>query len=211
MRGICNGTAIRIGIPKGRLMENTIRLFKKAGLIKKFDEKTRNLKTVDGDKEFYILRNYDIPLFVEQNSLNMGIAGYDVIIERKCNVSILADLRFGYGKFVLAVPENSDIQNLYDLKNKRIATKYPEIAKRLLSDLEPEIFTLKGSVEIAPYIYLSDAILDIKSTGKTLKENRLKVIKEFFEISAKLIVNKTFYRLNYEVVQEIRRSVENGA
>ncbi len=180
------------------------------GLIKEFYEKTRNLKFIDGDKEFYVLRNYDIPLFVEQNSLDMGVAGYDVIIERRCNVSILTDLKFGYGKFVLAVPGKSSIQNFYDLKNKRIATKYPETAQKLLSNLKPEIFTLKGSVEIAPYLGLSDAILDIKSTGRTLKENKLRVIKEFFEISAKLIVNKTFYRLNYELVQKIKRGVENG-
>lgn len=187
-----------------------MKLLKKAGLITELDENARSLKLKNGNIEFYILRNFDIPLFVEQNSLNMGITGFDVIFERDCNVSIISDLKFGYGKFVLAVPENSNVKTIFDLKGKKVATKYPETAKKLLSHLNPKIFVLKGSVEIAPYLSLSDAIFDIKSTGRTLKQNNLRVIEEFWSISARLIVNKTFYRLNFDLVQEIKRRIEDG-
>lgn len=183
---------IRIALQsKGRLMEPSLAYLKSKGL--KFVENTRNLINPCKNKnvELLFVRNSDIPEYVRYGVADFGIVGRNVLMEKDNNFQAVKELDFGKCSMVIAVPENSKIKKLADLDHERIATSYPKILKSFLKkqNLSASIIEIQGSVEICPSLGLADAIFDITQTGKTLRENGLRVIKKVTDSQAVLIKN----------------------
>lgn len=181
---------LKIAIQKsGRLNEKSVQLLKNCGLD--FENyKSSLITTVSNfNLEILFLRDDDIPGYVEQGIADIGIVGENVIDETAVKVNYLQRLGFGKCTLKLAIPKDSEIQELKDLNGKSIATSYPVILKNFLDSykIEADIQTISGSVEIAPGLGLSDAICDIVSTGGTLKSNGLKPFADVSKSEAILI------------------------
>jgi len=139
--------------------------------------------------------------------------GKDTLEESGADVFELVDLGFGSCRFVIAAPqamveEIKDIEKNLDLaffNNKRVATKFPQITKKYFREkgIQLEVLKLHGNIEIAPSVGLADLIVDIVSTGRTLKENNLIIVEEMFEATARLIANKVSYRIKNAMIQDL--------
>lgn len=183
---------IRIAVQnKGRLMEPSLAYLKKCGL--KFAEQGRSLvmPCKNSEVEILFVRNSDIPEYVRYGVADFGIVGKNVLMEKESNLKPVRALDFGKCALIIAVPEKSKIKNLSDLDHERIATSYPRILKDFLKrrGVSASIIEIRGSVEICPSLGLADAIFDIMQTGRTLKENGLRVIEKVTESQAVLIQN----------------------
>jgi len=187
---------IRFGIPKGSLQESTISLFKKAGFNIFIND--RSYKPIIDDKEIdcLLIRVQEIPRYVEQGILDLGLSGKDWILETKANVKEITDLAYtkqGFGKvkLVIATAENSNIKSIKDLNNKRIATELVNITKDYLkkNKINAKVEFSWGATEVKVPEFV-DAIADLTETGTSLKANNLKIIDTIFESTTKLIANK---------------------
>lgn len=186
---------LRIAIPnKGRMREPAIELLKGAGLkLNSGDDKALFIKTNNPDVDVIAARVEDIPEFVEDGAADIGVVGKDVVAERGVNVKELLPLNFGYCSLVLAVKDDSGIKSVKDIKDgTRVATKFVNCAKEYFkkNGKKVEIIELSGAVEIAPVIGLADVIVDLTSTGSTLKTHGLKMVDTLLESQAVLIANK---------------------
>jgi len=194
---------IKIAIPsKGRISDPAVAILEKAGLGLK-DVSNRKLfsNTHNPDISVMFARAADIPEFVADGIVDMGITGLDLIKESNSNVEILTDLKFGQTSLVLASPEDSDINSLDDIKSEIVvATEFPNLTDSYLKShgINAKIVELTGSTEIAPFIGIADIIADLTSTGTTLKMNHLKIIDNILDSSIKLITNKNEYFNNFE-------------
>ncbi len=201
---------ITIALPKGRLMDETIELFNKKGLNIEIPKHTRKLFFYDKTEKykFLIVRAQDVATYVEYNAADMGVAGLDVLREHESDLFELMDLRIGYCKMVVAGKN----KNCLNEKNRglRVATKFVNIAKKhfLQRNINAEVIKLYGSIELAPVLGIADCIVDIVSTGQTLKENGLTVIEEIFESTAMLIANKTSFYTNNNDIKAILEALE---
>ncbi len=189
---------LRVGLAKGRLCEAAIESFKKLDLNQVIDLKSRKLVFNDFENniEYILLKPSDVVTYVENGVCDLGVVGSDVIMEREETVYELADLDFGKCKFSIATME--DKQDIMSLDKVRVATKYPNVAKRYFNEMkkEIEIIPLNGSVELAPLVGLADCIVDIVETGNTLRANNLVVVEDMHEVSARLICNSISYRFH---------------
>ncbi|MBF4468350.1 MAG: ATP phosphoribosyltransferase [Methanobrevibacter arboriphilus] len=194
---------IKIAIPsKGRISDPAVAILEKAGLGLK-DASNRKLfsNTHNSDISVMFARAADIPEFVADGIVDMGITGLDLIKESNSDVEILTDLKFGQTSLVLASPEDSDINYLDDIKSEIVvATEFPNLTNSYLKShgINAKIVELTGSTEIAPFIGIADIIADLTSTGTTLKMNHLKIIDNILDSSIKLIANKNEYFNNNE-------------
>ena len=201
-----------IAIPsKGRISDPSINMLEQAGLGLK-DATNRKLfsSTYNENIDVMFARAADIPEFVSEGIVDMGITGLDLIKENNADVKILTDLNFGQTKLVLASPEESNINKCTDLKNgMAIATEFPNLTKKYLKskNLNLKIVKLTGSTEIAPFIGVADAITDLTSTGTTLAMNHLKIVDTILESSIKLITNKKSYNEKQILIDEITTSI----
>ena len=204
---------IRIALPsKGRISDPAVKLLEKAGIGLK-DNINRKLfsETIDEDISVMFTRAADIPEFVADGAADMGMTGLDLIKEKEVNVEILEDLNFGKAKLVLAAPEDSDINNLSDIKyGSMVATEFPHLTEKYLKTkgLLAKIVELSGSTEIAPFIGVADIIADLTSTGTTLKMNHLKIIDIILESSIKLIANKKSFQEKNKKIEAIRTGIK---
>ncbi len=187
---------VRIAIPKGRLLEEVSELLVKKNIISTPLEESRKLITDKEDFRFLTVKPADVATYVEQGAADLGVVGLDVLKEEPKDVYELLDLKdIGKCKMVVAgKPEK--LEDYKMLHFTKIATKYVNIAKKFFEekDVSINIIKLNGSVEIAPIIGLSDYIVDITQTGKTLKENGLTIMEEIFDSYAKVICNKASFR-----------------
>lgn len=192
---------LKIAIPsKGRISDPAIDILEKAGLGLK-DASNRKLfsNTHNPNISVMFARAADIPEFVADGVVDMGITGLDLIYEHESDVKILEDLKFGQTSLVLASPEDSDINSLEDVKTGVVvATEFPNLTYSYLkkNSIDAKIVELSGSTEIAPFIGIADIIADLTSTGTTLKMNHLKIIDNVLDSSIKLIANKNAYKGN---------------
>ncbi|BAQ66178.1 ATP phosphoribosyltransferase [Geminocystis sp. NIES-3709] len=213
---------LTIALPKGALLKESIELCQKIGLDFSLflSSSNRQLQIEDptGLAKALLVRAQDVPVYVEYGQAHLGIVGYDVLKEKKADVANIANLGFGYCRMSVAVPENSPYRSSIDLPAHGIvASKFVNCAKdhfRSL-DLPIEIVPLYGSVELGPITGMSEAIVDLVSTGKTLRENGLIEIDVLFESSAYLVANPLTYRLNsYNLNQWVQKlskaSFNNG-
>ena len=200
---------ITIALPKGRLGEKAMDLFNEKGIsCKDLYSETRKLifESDCGNYNIILVRASDVPVYVEKGAADLGVVGKDVILEYGPDVYEPKDLGFGYCRMSIAKPKNKDINlNFEDWGNIRVATKFVNIAKRYFKDkgINAEIIKLYGSIEIAPILGLSDVIVDIVSTGKTLEENGLEEVITMFESTARIIVNKVSMKKHYEKIKNI--------
>jgi len=181
-----------LAIPsKGRLVEPTLSLLSSMGIkLMSADERSLVVQTSWPDLNIVRLRPEDIPSIVEAEAAIMGITGLDYILEAEANVNIVLDLKFGKGKIVLAVPERSNISSPEELPDgSKVATKYVNITRRFFEKLGKQVKIVKvsGSVEVMPLLGAADAIVDVMSTGTTLRVHGLKPIYTILETSARLI------------------------
>jgi len=182
-----------IAVPnKGRLSEPAIDLLREAGI--RLESRDRKLIVPTNNPKINVLfaRARDIPHYVATNSAQVGITGYDMVVEAGVDVEVLLNLDFGKAKLVVAVPMDSDIKSIKDLEGKKVATEFKNIAENFFREkgINVDVIEVSGACENAPYIGIADAILDLTSTGTTLRVNNLRVIEEVLETQAVLIANK---------------------
>jgi len=196
---------VRIALPKGRLYDAGVELLRKAGIvIPAALDGSRKLVFPDAAErfEFVPLKPVDIPVYVESGTIDAGIVGSDVLREVEADVVEPVDLGIGRCRLVLAAPAGSALPASGSL---RVATKYPRTTERYFrgKQIHVHIVKLDGSVEIAPLLGLSDAIVDLVETGRTLKENGMHVVEEVAAVSAKLIVNRTAMKMKSADVRHL--------
>ncbi len=204
---------ITFALAKGRLGDKILELINKAHLTDvSFDQDTRKLVIYSDDERyaFFLSKPSDVPTFVDYGIADIGVVGKDTILEEHRDITEVLDLGFGKCRMCVAGPkENEDI--LHSGKTIRVATKYPNIAKEYFNktNRECEIIKLNGSVELGPVVGLSDVIVDIVESGKTLKENGLDVLETIENLSARLIVNNASLKVKYEEIGKIIDSLKN--
>lgn len=198
-------TILNIALPKGRLGEKVYSLFEAAGFdCPSIKEKSRKLIFENEEKgiRYFWVKPSDVAIYVERGAADIGVAGKDILLEYAPDVYELFDLDIG--KCNMAVAAKTDFRD--NTQNTlRVATKFSNVAKKYYSSIgrDIDIIHLNGSIEIAPILGLSDVIVDIVETGKTLKENDLKVINTIFAISARLIANKSSYKFKDARINEL--------
>ena len=200
-------TMLNIALPKGRLGESVYQLFADAGFpCPALLEKSRKLtfENPEAGVRYFWVKPSDVAVYVERGAADIGVAGKDILLEYRPDVYELADLDVGKCRMAVAgFPGRPVSQTL------RVATKFPNIAKTYYTakGRDIDIIHLNGSIEIAPILGLSDVIVDIVETGKTLKENGLEVLDEIVPISARLIANKASYKFKTEAIRAVTDSL----
>jgi ATP phosphoribosyltransferase len=199
---------ITIALSKGRLFDEALALLKRAGIeIANSDTPSRRLVTPDtsGRFQFFMVKPIDVPTYVEYGIADAGIAGLDVLLESNADIHQPLDLRIGCCRMVVAAPKATARQDYKQLSAVRIATKYPRITTEYFTrrGIPVEIIPLSGSVELAPMHGLSDRIVDLVSSGRTLAENGLEVVEPILEISARLVVNRASYQIKRSGITEL--------
>ena len=196
---------LNIALPKGRLGESVLEKFARAGYVfPELDKNDRRLviPSVSGNASFFLVKPTDVPVYVEYGVADVGVAGRDVLRETGADVYELLDLEIG--KCRLAVAAKNDFFDDTD-RPLRVATKFPNVSKAYFAgrNRDIEVITLNGSIELAPVLGLTDVIVDIVETGKTLKENGLDVIQEVAPVSARLIANKPASKFKFDEVNAL--------
>ena len=196
---------LNIALPKGRLGESVYQRFAQAGFpCPALLEKSRKLtfENPEAGVRYFWVKPSDVAVYVERGAADIGVAGKDILLEYAPDVYELADLDVGKCRMAVAgFPEFRLAQG----QTLRVATKFPNIAKTYSASKgkDIDIIHLNGSIEIAPILGLSDVIVDIVETGKTLKENGLEVLEEIVPISARLIANKASYKFKTDAIRSI--------
>ncbi|MBQ9564822.1 MAG: ATP phosphoribosyltransferase [Synergistaceae bacterium] len=204
------GGVLDIALPKGRLGERVYRLFEAAGFAcpgaldggRKlvFENREKGLRC-------FWVKPSDVPVYVERGVADVGVAGRDVLLEREPDVCELLDLRTGLCRMAVAARE--DFQDDPG-RTLRVATEFPHIAQSHYTGRgrDIDIIPLRGSVELAPLLGLSDVIVDIVETGTTLRENHLQIVETIVELSARLIANKASFTFKGDRVLGLVRGLE---
>jgi len=182
----------------GAIFEETKRALAGAGLPTEELSTDRRLLLDASEVAYVLCRPSDVPTYVAHGAADLGIVGRDVLMESDEDVLELVDLGFGVCRFVVAAPAGSVERSLDEyrhLGSLEVATKYPRVAQRHFDErgIQVEIVRLGGAVELAPQVGLSDWIVDLVSTGRTLRENGLEVVEEIAACSARLVANRAAY------------------
>ncbi|MBQ8248976.1 MAG: ATP phosphoribosyltransferase [Clostridia bacterium] len=196
---------IRIALTKGRIEKKAVEILQRAGYdCTELEDKGRKLvfKLLNADIEVVLAKAADVITYIEHGVCDVGIVGEDTIMERGKYFHELLDLNFGKCKFALAGIKGKDFYEGYT--HKVIASKYPNVTKNYFNSkgIDVEIVKIEGSVELAPILKLSDAIVDIVETGSTLRENGLEVYEDVAYISTRLIVNTAAIKLKKKEIDE---------
>lgn len=199
---------LTFALAKGRLAELTVDLLESIGITcEEIKSNTRKLIFINEDLKlkFILVKPSDVPTYVEYGSADIGVVGKDTLLEENRNLYEVLDLGFGKCKMVVAGPKEytGKIDHLTD---KRVATKYPRIASQFFNINKREtieVIKLNGSVELAPLVGLSEVIVDIVESGKTLHENGLVILEEIANLSARLVVNRVSMKMESERIREI--------
>lgn len=202
---------LRIALTKGRLEKQTVTLFQKMGLdCTELINKGRRLILPVGDYEVVLAKAADVITYVEHGVCDIGVVGKDTIVENGKSFYEVCDLGFGKCHFCLAGKAGEDFYSGYNAK--RIATKYPNVTKAFFEGkgMDVKIVKIEGSVELAPLLELSDAIVDIVETGTTLKENGLEVYEKIMPISTRVIVNTAGMKLRRAEIDEFLTKIETA-
>lgn len=194
---------ITIAMPKGRIFEESIGFLQQSGLKVTGDlkESRKLIIPVENTRlEFILAKPTDVPTYVEYGVADVGVVGKDVLLEEERDVYELLDLQIGYCRMMVA-----GMPDWRPTEAPRVATKYPRIASRYFREQgqQVEVIKLNGSVELAPLIGLADRIVDIVSTGQTLRENGLVEMEHICEITTRFIANRASYRMKSEAVDDI--------
>ena len=211
----CMNTGITIALSKGRILEETLPLLEAAGILPTEDpESSRKLilPTPDPDVRIVIVRATDVPTYVQYGAADLGVAGKDVLIEHGGQgLYQPLDLQIARCKMMVAVPEGFDYAAAVKPGSRlRVATKYVNIARDHFATkgVHIDLIKLYGSMELAPLVGLSDAIVDLVSSGNTLRANNLQAVEEVMPISSRLVVNPAALKLKHERLQRMLADFE---
>lgn len=199
---------LTIALSKGRLTKMAVELFEAIGMdCSELKGSSRKLILMDEKSKikFFLAKPSDVPTYVEYGAADLGIVGKDTLLEEGRHLYEVLDLGFAACKMVVAGPKEY-VGKLDQFTNKRVATKYPRIAREYFEHKRREsieIIKLNGSVELAPLVGLSEVIVDIVESGRTLKENDLVVLDEIADISSRLIVNRVSMKMESERINKI--------
>ena len=203
---------LQIALPKGRLGEKVYKMLEKAGYeCPEALENTRKL--IFENKEagvcYFWVKPSDVAIYVERGAADIGIVGKDILMESKPEVFELLDL--GIGKCRLAVAAKKSFRDNTE-RTLRVATKFPNVTldyyRKKSRDID--IIKLNGSIELAPILGLSDVIVDIVETGKTLLENDLMPYETVAEVSARVVANRSAYQFKYEEISRLLEALRSG-
>lgn len=197
---------INVALPKGRLGKKVYDMFEQAGYeCPSIKEDNRKLifENEEAGVRYFWVKPSDVTIYVERGAADIGIAGKDILLEYEPDVYELLDLSLG--KCRMAVAGKKDFRDNTE-RTLRVATKFPNIARNFYEreSRDIDIIKLNGSIEIAPILGLSDVIVDIVETGKTLKENNLEVVDTIVPISARLIANKASFKFKTKAIEAVR-------
>lgn len=209
---------ILIAVPKGRILQELAPLFSRAGIVPQkdfFDGSSRKIifQTNRGDVEIMQVRSFDVATFVKFGAADIGICGFDVLEEFSSpEIFSVLDLKIGRCRLALAAKKGSNL-NLEKISHIKVATKYPEIAKKYFAKIgvQCEVIKLNGAIEIAPALGLCDAILDLVSSGQTLLENDIAELQKIFDVTSRLIVNRTSLKTNNDAVNQLIKIFDAAA
>lgn len=199
---------LTVALAKGRLAELAMDLFIKNGYdCSEMKKKTRKLIFTDekNKMKFILVKASDVPTYVEYGAADIGIVGKDSLLEENKNLYEMINLRFGACRMAVCGPEEMR-DKFRKINNLKVASKYPKIAEKYFQDglgQTIELIKLNGSVELAPLVGLSDVIVDIVESGKTLKENGLAVLAEVCPLSAWFVVNKVSMKIYRDRIMKI--------
>ena len=201
---------ITIALSKGRIFDETVPLLKAAGIVARDDpEKSRKLilRTSRNDVRLIIVRATDVPTYVQYGAADLGVAGKDVLDEHG-GQGLYQPLDLGIARCRMVVAAQAGFDHRRVVRQGarlKVATKYVQTAREHFAakGVHVDLIKLYGSMELAPLTGLADAIVDLVSTGKTLKANRLKVVEEIAQLSARLIVNQAALKLKRAAIQPV--------
>ncbi|MDL2280373.1 ATP phosphoribosyltransferase [Selenomonadales bacterium OttesenSCG-928-I06] len=204
---------LTIALPKGKLFEKSLVYLNKLGYATPdLSEKSRKLVITNEEKKvkFIITKTTDLPTYVEYGAADIGIIGKDVLLEEQKDVYELLDLKFGFCRVVVAVPQALKQEKLNDYAHLRVATKYPKIAENFFHSvgIQMEIIKLNGSIELAPMVGLAEMIVDIVETGQTLRENNLIEIQEIYPTTARFIANRASFKMKFERIETLKNELK---
>lgn len=208
---------LTIALSKGRLTDMSVELFEAIGIdCTELKNSSRKFILTDEKNKikFFLAKPSDVPTYVEYGAADIGIVGKDTLMEEGRHLYEVLNLGFAACKMVVAGP--AELMGKLDrLTNKRVATKYPRIAREYFEHKRKEsieVIKLNGSVELAPLVGLSEVIVDLVESGRTLKENGLVVLDTIADISARLVVNRVSMKMKSErinpIIDAIRKELE---
>jgi len=209
---------LTLALSKGRIFEETLPLLKAAGLTVTEDPETSRkliLPTNDAEVCVIIVRASDVPTYVQYGAADFGVAGKDVLLEHGGEgLYQPIDLNIARCRMSVAVPEGFDYANAVRQGARlRVATKYVQMAREHFAakGVHVDLIKLYGSMELAPLVGLSDAIVDLVSTGSTLRANHLVEVEHIMDISSRLVVNQAALKLKRERLQPILEAFEKAS
>ena len=201
---------LNIALPKGRLGDQVYKMLSSIGYeCAAIYEDNRKLvfESPENGVRYLLVKPSDVAIYVEHGAADVGIVGKDILLDSKPDVYELLDLNIGKCRLAVAGP-NDYIEDRDHVL--RVATKFATVAKEYYSSInrEIEIIKLNGSIELAPILGLSDVIVDIVESGKTLKENNLKVLTTIVPVSARFIANRSSYLFKSEAIQKMMTGLQ---
>ena len=205
---------LTFALAKGRLAKKTLKLLEKIGITceEMKDPETRKLIFVNEELKvkFFLAKATDVPTYVEYGAADIGVVGRDTILEEGRNLFEVMDLGYGKCKMCVCGPESAK-ELLKKNELIRVASKYPNIAKDYFYNVRHqtvEMIKLNGSVELAPFVGLSEVIVDIVETGATLRENGLQVLEEICDLSARIVVNQVSLKMEHDRISKLIKDVK---
>lgn len=198
---------LTVALPKGRIADETLEIFRKI-FPYAFEFQDRKLIMSEGDFKFLMVRNQDIPTYVTNGAADIGVVGLDVLEEHRPDVVRLLDLKIGKCRVCVGVKDGYELN--FNTPELKIATKMPNIARNYFSQKATalKIIKLYGSIELAPIVGLSDAIVDVVETGTTMKQNGLKVAETIMQSSAHLIANKNSFIIKKDEILSLYEKIQ---
>lgn len=205
---------ITFALPKGRIMQDSMELFGKIGITcPEMEENNRKLvfENREHGYRFMAVRATDVPTYVEYGCADIGVVGKDTLLEQGKDLYEPLDLKFGYCRLVVAEPkelvQDDDPANW---SNIRVATKYPNVTEKYFAakGVQVELIKLYGSIELAPLVGLSERIVDLVSTGATLRDNGMVEVETIAEVTTRLIVNRASLKTKHQRISKIIDDLE---
>lgn len=211
---------LTIALPKGRIQHDTMGMMERVGIrCPEMKEESRKLIfDLPRDKmRFIVVRASDVPTYVEYGAADLGVVGKDVLMEQGKNLYEPLDLGIGHCRMVVAEPETlSENDNPSEWTHVKIATKFPNITEEYFrkKGVQVNLIKLYGSIELAPLVGLSERIVDLVSSGETLRQNGLVEVEEIMAVTSRLIVNRASLKTRYnrinELIERLKEEVDKG-
>ncbi|MEN8688007.1 MAG: ATP phosphoribosyltransferase [Desulfuromonadales bacterium] len=211
---------LTFALPKGRIMQDSMDLFARIGITcAEMDDPGRKLvfENHDDQLRFMAVRAQDVPTYVEHGCADIGVVGKDTLLEQDRDLYELLDLQFGYCRLVVAEPKAlRQDDDPAGWSNIRVATKYPNVTEKFFAakGVQVEVIKLYGSIELSPLVGLAERIVDLVSTGGTMRENGLVEVETIAEVTSRLIVNraslKTKHRRISRLIEDLEKVIEDG-